>query len=103
MKMIISSDEELKKMFDELKISLLENQEKLKPTLASSVGWRDTNKICEDTGLSRATLILYKEREWLKPNEDFYQLGRKYFWRVESIRSLLSGQKELPEGEEGWD
>ena len=95
MSLTIPTIEEMKRMFDELRADLLESHEKLKPTPALSVGWQDTNKICEDTGLDRGTLFLYKEREWLKPEEDYYQLGRKYFWRVESIRNLLSGQKDL--------
>jgi len=93
--MNMPSLEDLEKMFEELKVMILESQEKLKPPTALSVGWQDTNKVCEDTGLDRSTLFLYKEREWLKPDEDYYQLGRKYFWRVESLRNLLSGQKDL--------
>lgn len=91
----IPTTEDLKQMFEELKKVIDESHEKLKPAPALSVGWQDTNKICEDTGLDRNTLFLYKEREWLKPDEDYYQLGRKYFWKVESIRTLLSGQKDL--------
>lgn len=92
----IPSSDEIKGMFEELKNIILNSQEQPKSNSDTSVGWQDTNKICEDTGLDRSTLFLYKEREWLKPNEDYYQLGRKYFWRVESIRTLLSGQKDLP-------
>ena len=91
----IPTNEEMEKMFEELKAVILESQEKLKPTPTLSVGWQDTNKICEDTGIDRSTLFLYKEREWLRPDEDYFQLGRKYYWRVESIRALLSGKKDV--------
>ena len=92
----IPTNDDLKGMFDELKEMILESHEKLKLPPASSVGWQDTKKICDDTGLDRNTLFLYKNREWLKFEEDYYQLGKKYFWRVESIRALLSGQKDVP-------
>jgi len=95
MSLTIPTSEEMKRMLEELKAALLESHEQLKPIPTPSVGWQDTNKICEDTGLDRSTLFLYKEREWLKPKEDYYQLGRKYFWRVESMKNLLSGQKDL--------
>jgi|GEM_PF-5194410 len=91
----IPTNEEMERMFEELKAAILESQEKLIPAPALSVGWQDTNKICDDTGIDRSTLFLYKEREWLKPDEDYFQLGRKYYWRVESIRALLSGKKDL--------
>ena len=95
MSLTIPTSEEMKRMLEELKADLLESHERLKPTPTPSIGWQDTNKICSDTGLDRSTLFLYKEREWLKSDEDYYQLGRKYFWRVKSIRNLLSGQKDL--------
>lgn len=92
----IPTTDEIRGMFEELKAIIEDSHEKLKPAPALSVGWQDTNKICEDTGIDRGTLFLYKERKWLKPDEDYYQLGRKYYWRVESVRLLLSGKKVLP-------
>lgn len=94
----IATIEDLQGMFDEVKIMIRETQKNTSQgrKTSVSVGWQDTNKICEETGIDRSTLFLYKEREWLKREEDYNQLGRKYYWRVESVRNLLSGQKELP-------
>lgn len=99
----IPTTEELKGMFDDLKAMIKDTQRNTGQSLASdiSVGWQDTNKICADTGIDRSTLFLYKSREWLVSEKDYYQLGRKYYWRVESVRQLLSGQKILPK--ESWD
>jgi len=91
----IPTNEEMERMFKELKIAILESQEKLKPEPVLSVGWQDTKKICEDTGLDKNTLYLYRDRDWLKLKEDYFQVGKKYFWRVKSIRALLSGQKDV--------
>jgi len=96
MSLTIPTSEEMKRMLEELKAALLESHEQLKPIPTPSVGWQDTNKICEDTGIDKNTLYLYRDREWLRPDEDYFQLGRKYYWRVNSIRDLLSGKKVLP-------
>jgi len=85
----IPTFEDIKALFDQLSSELHSIKVQIKDSDKETVGFWNTKKLNEETGIPASTLHLWRKNGWLKEGKDYSLMSGRYLWKITSIRKLI--------------
>lgn len=94
MAVTIATLEDLKALFDQLTEELVSIRRRIEEGEKETIGFWNTKKLHNETGIPTSTLHLWRKNGWLKEGKDYTLMSGRYLWRVASIRELIEKGKD---------